>query len=113
MPGRRQARSPRGRAVGPPGRGYVDDGVLDRLELEDAIQSTAAPAETSPPDPQDPYAIPALPAAHFVRGGYGIVDDRSIKRSVKVILGRTARPDRPLEDAWIAFTDALRDALWD
>ena len=102
-----------GLAVGQPGRGYVDDGILDRLELEDAIQSTAVPAETSPPDPQDPYAIPALSKAHFLRGGYGIVDDRSLKRSVKVILGRIARPDRPLEDAWIRFTDALRDALWE
>jgi subtilisin family serine protease len=101
-----------GLAAGQPGRGYLDDGVLDRLELEDAVQSTAVPAETSLPDPQDPYAIPALPAAHFVRGGYGIVDNRSMRQAVRVILGDTPRPERTAEDAWIAFTDALRDALW-
>lgn len=94
------------------GRGYLEDGLLDRLELEDAIQSTAVPAETTPPDPQDPYAIPALPAAHFARGGHGIVDDRSMRRALQVVVGRIPRPDRPLEDAWISFTDALRDALW-
>jgi hypothetical protein len=102
-----------GLAAGPRGRGYLADGILDRLELEDAVQSTAIPAETSLPDLQDPYSFPALPAAHFVRGGYGIVDDRSMRRALAVALGREPRPDRTAEDAWIGFTDAVRDALWD
>ncbi|MDQ3982250.1 MAG: hypothetical protein M3271_06165, partial [Actinomycetota bacterium] len=70
------------------------------------------PAETSPPDPSDPFAIPAAPAGQFVRGGYGIVDDRSLRPAFQVIVGRRPRPDRALEDAWVAFTDSLRDALW-
>lgn len=101
-----------GFARGPRGRGYLEDGVLSRLELEDAVQATAVPAEPAPPDQKDPNAIPALPFAGFVRGGYGIVDEGSARDALAVILGRAGRPTRTLEDAWIAATNAARDAIW-
>ena len=91
---------------------YLEDGCLDRVELEDALQATAVPAETSPPDPDDPYGIPAVPVAGFVRGGYGIVDHDSASAAIDVLLGRAPRPDRTLEDEWITRTDAIRDMRW-
>jgi hypothetical protein len=100
-----------GLAAGRKGRGYLDDGVLDRLELEDAVQSTAVPA-SSEPDPDDPNTVPALPVAPYLRGGYGIVDGDTIRDGLKVIFGKMPRPEREMEDAWIAATDALRDRIW-
>jgi hypothetical protein len=91
---------------------HLEDGCLDRAELEDAIQATAVPAQPSPPDPNDPVAIPAAPIVGFVRGGYGIVDHDSADAAIDVLLGRTPRPERSLEDAWITQTDSVRDALY-
>lgn len=91
---------------------YLEDGCLDRAELEDALQATAVPAETSPPDPNDPVAVPALPVAGFVRGGYGIVDHDSADAAIEVLLGRAKRPERSLEDDWIARTDSMRNEMW-
>ena len=96
--------------VGVSGRGALKDGKVTRLELEDAIQSTAGPASSSP-DTSD-QSVPALPVAGFIRGGYGIVDRDSQRDALGVILGTTPRPDRTLEDAWIAAVDAIRDAIW-
>ena len=92
---------------------YLDDGCLHRAELEDALQATAVPAETSAPNPLgDPLAVPAAPMVGFVRGGYGIVDRDSANAAFDVLLGRAPRPERPLEDAWVAHTDSLRDAIY-
>ncbi|MDP9069219.1 MAG: S8/S53 family peptidase [Actinomycetota bacterium] len=103
----------RGLAVGErTNRGPLRDGVLDRKELEDAIQATAVPAETAMPDPDDPNAVPALPIAGFLRGGYGIVDEASARDALRVILSRDPRPERSLEDWWIESTDEVRDAIW-
>lgn len=103
----------RGLAVGKrTNRGPLRDGVLDREELEDAIQSTAVPAETAMPDPDDPSAIPALPIAGFLRGGYGIVDEASARDALRMILSRDPRPERSTEDWWIETTDVVRDAIW-
>ena len=92
---------------------YLADGCLDRVELEDALQATAVPAEASPPDPDDPLGIPAAPVAGFVRGGYGIVDHDSANMALDVLFGRAPRPERSLEDTWISYTDAIRDALYE
>jgi subtilisin family serine protease len=97
-----------GKAAGP----YLEDGRLTNYELIDAIQSTAVPAEANPPDPDDASSIPALPAAPWIRGGYGIVDRRSARSALRVLLGHDDRPDRPFEDAWVAAVDSIRDALW-
>lgn len=97
------------------GRGkgrYLKDGRLTNYELIDAVQSTAAPAQANPPHPNDPSSIPALPGAPWVRGGYGIVDDRSVSAALRVLLGRETRPDRAAEDSWIAALDRLRNAIW-
>jgi hypothetical protein len=102
----------RGLAVGDTAKGYLRDGVLDRGELEDAVQVTATPAVSAPPDPDDPNSIPAAPVVGFVRGGYGIVDDKTISDAFKVIFGLMPRPERAAEDMWIAITDALRNAVW-
>lgn len=101
-----------GLLVGPKRKGYLEDGVLTRVELEDAAMATAQPAETSPPSTQDPFAIPAPPAGGFVRGGYGIVDDGSAADAYDLILGRIDRPDRTLEDAWFAALEEVRNAIW-
>lgn len=95
---------------GPRAGGLLEDGKLTRLELEDAIQSTAVPA-SSTPDPEV-GTLPALPVAHFIRGGYGIVDEDSQRDALAVVLGKKNRPERALEDAWQAATDAIRDAIW-
>lgn len=107
-----QGARPRSIASGARGSGYLKDGVLTRAELEDAVQATARPAEASGMDPDDPYALPASPVAPFARGGYGIVDSKSTADALEVIFGTKPRPDRTLEDQWIALTDAARDAIW-
>ncbi|MDQ3983302.1 MAG: S8/S53 family peptidase [Actinomycetota bacterium] len=91
---------------------YLDDGRLTNHELIDAIQATAVPAEANPPDPDDPASIPALPLAPWIRGGYGIVDRDSATAALRVVLGLVERPDRNLEDTWVAAVDRIRDALW-
>lgn len=101
-----------GLAVGARRWGRLEDGVIDRTELEDAIQSTARPAEPAAPDPDDPNSIPALPGGGFIRGGYGIVDRASATDALAVLLGRERRPERLLEDAWIGVTNLIRDGIW-
>jgi subtilisin family serine protease len=91
---------------------YLDDGKLTNDELTDAIQATAVPAEPNPPDPDDAESIPALPGAPWVRGGYGIVDEDSAASALRLLLGDEERPDRALEDAWVAALDRIRNALW-
>jgi hypothetical protein len=53
-------------ATGPRGDGYLSDGRLTRAELEDAVASTAIPAEPSLSQ-DDPSSIPAAPAAPWLR----------------------------------------------
>ncbi|HJR45668.1 MAG TPA: S8 family serine peptidase [Actinomycetota bacterium] len=102
-----------GLARGRRGEGpYLKDGCIDREELEEVIQATARPAESSPPDPADPYAIPAPPAAGFLRGGYGIVDEASAKDAMDVLFGRAPKPERELEDQWTDQMDGLREAVY-
>ena len=93
-------------------KGALKDGKLGRVELEDAVQATAVPAESSFEPDKDPSAIPAVPNAEFLRGGYGIVDEKTSGNALAVLLGARVRPDRELEDRWIEVTDAARDAVW-
>jgi hypothetical protein len=98
-------------AEGPRGEGPLEDGRLSRVELEDALASTAVPAEPAVGG-SDGNSIPAAPAAPWIRGGYGIIDEDSAADALRVLLGRQGRPDRSFEDAWVAAVDAVRDALW-
>ncbi|MDQ3991683.1 MAG: S8/S53 family peptidase [Actinomycetota bacterium] len=86
-------------AKGEPGKGSLDDGRLTRVEVEDALMATAEPART-------------LPAGHYVRGGYGIVDQETAPKAYRVIVGEAPRPDRFQEDTWHAAVDAARNALY-
>jgi hypothetical protein len=86
-------------AVGAPGGGPSSDGRLTRAEVEDAVMATARPSSY-------------LPAATYVRGGYGIVDKTTVKQALKVLFGEAPRPQRPDEDRWIQTTDAARNAIY-
>jgi hypothetical protein len=88
-----------GLAVGAPGSGSLSDGILTRLELEDAIEATAVPVSSEPD--------------HFVRGGYGLVEAETIVAALEVVFGERPRPPRTSEDTWQMAIDAGRDALWD
>ncbi|MGH2712017.1 MAG: S8/S53 family peptidase, partial [Actinomycetota bacterium] len=83
---------------GPTGAGALSDGKLTRLELEDAVESTAVPVSTD--------------AYHFVTGGFGLVENTTIDEALKVIFGEKPRPTRTVEDAWQLAVDAGRDAVW-
>jgi hypothetical protein len=85
--------------VGAPGSGSLSDGILTRLELEDAIEATAVPVSSEP--------------HHFVRGGYGLVEAETIAAALEVVFGERPRPTRTDEDTWQMAIDAGRDALWD
>lgn len=93
------------------GDGAFEDGRLTRLELEDAVQSTAE-AASSDVDPSEPLVVPAAGPAAFLRGGYGIVDAGTIRHALRVLLGDDERPARAMEDAWIGLTDRARDLVW-
>lgn len=86
-------------AAGPDAAGAAADGVVTRREIEDAVLSTAEPYDDAP-----------LPG--HVRGGYGIVDQASVTAALEVLFGERPRPARDDADAWIATTDAARDAAW-
>lgn len=101
-----------GMAVGRHGKGAMRDGVLTNDELIDAIQATAKPASQSGLNQSDPLVLPPAPGAPWIRGGYGIVDTKTIRHAVAVTLGDKKRPDRAMEDAWIALLDTIRNAAW-
>jgi hypothetical protein len=99
-------------AVGRSAGGLVADGVLTRLELQDAVFKTAFP---SPFDPKewtyDPAVVPDTPA-YYTQEGYGIANRESSALAVDVVLGLMEMPDRAEVDAWIAEWDAIRDSWW-
>ena len=86
-------------AQGAAGAGPAADGVLTRAEIEDAVMATARPSTY-------------LPAASYVRGGYGVVTGESVADALKVLFGEMPRPARPDEDRWIQTVDAARNALY-
>ncbi len=100
-------------AAGRRGPGLLSDGILTRIELQDAVFKTA---QHAPFDPQtfayEPVStIPDSPA-YYTQEGYGIANMASGKRAVDVIFGRSPMPDRAEVDQWIATIDIIRDALW-
>ncbi|MGH2710262.1 MAG: S8/S53 family peptidase [Actinomycetota bacterium] len=92
-----------GLVVGPSGSGFFTDGVLDRDELEDAVESTAVPID------EELFAGSPGPFTQ----GYGLVSPETIAEALEVIFGERPRPERPEEDQWQALTDSGRDAVWD
>ncbi|MDQ3991338.1 MAG: S8/S53 family peptidase [Actinomycetota bacterium] len=88
-----------GLVVGPAGQGAFSDGVLNRLEIEDAALATAVPVSTEP--------------HHFVLGGYGLVEGATIDHALRVMFGESPRPARSVEDTWQQVVDTGRDAVWD
>lgn len=88
-----------GLVVGPPGPGAMADGVIDRLELEAAVQATADPLS------DDDFS--------YVFEGYGLVEGPTVEAALEVLLGQRPLPARPAEDAWQQRVDAVRDLLWD
>lgn len=107
------ARGVRVPAAGRRGPGMLADGVLTRLELQEAVFKTAIRA---PLDPTT-YAyepVPSVPDTplYYTQMGYGVVNRISAKSAVDVMLGRAPMPDRSDVDAWIAQLDTIRDAIW-
>ena len=88
-----------GLVAGPPRSGALADGVITRVEVEEAVQATAVPRTTQP--------------GAFVREGYGLVDALTLDQAMRVLFGEAPRPERPQEDAWQGAMDAARDAVWD
>jgi hypothetical protein len=101
-------------ALGPPNLagGPAGDGVLTRVELQDAVFKTARPGHIDPDNfLYDPLVVPDSPA-YFTMQGYGLANVASAGRAEDVLLGRAAMPERPEVDAWIASIDLIRDSVW-
>ena len=102
-------------AVGAPvaGSPFLGDGVLTRIELQDAVLKTAEPAALD-----DPTAIAADPAVwptteeYYAFQGYGIANVASALRAIDVLIGDAPLPDRADVDTWIATIDAARDVFY-
>jgi hypothetical protein len=92
--------------------GLAADGVLTRIELQDAVFKTARPGHIDPANYLfDPLVVPDSPA-YFTMQGYGLANVASAGRAIDVLLGGTPMPARPEVDAWIAGIDAIRDSVW-
>ncbi|MGH7730059.1 MAG: S8 family serine peptidase [Candidatus Eiseniibacteriota bacterium] len=92
--------------------GLAADGVLTRLELQDAVFKTARPGEIDPESYLfDPLVVPDSPL-YFTMQGYGLANVASAVRATEVLLGRAPMPERPEVDAWIAAIDLIRDSVW-
>lgn len=101
-------------AVGAPviGSPFLSDGVLSRLELQDAVLKTAEPAAFDAGSAaQDPGVMPTT-EAYYTYQGYGITNVASGMRAIDVLLGAAPLPDRADVDAWIATVDAVRDVFY-
>lgn len=101
-------------AVGPPNRsgGLLGDGVLTRVELEDAVFKTAEPGEYDPKgQTYDPIVVPTTPV-YYTQQGYGNANVASGFRAVDVITGAAPMPNREDVDAWIAIVDGVRDTVY-
>jgi hypothetical protein len=92
--------------------GLAGDGVLTRIELQNAVFKTARPGQV---DPQtllfDPLVVPDSPA-YYTMQGYGLANVASAGRAIDVLLGNAAMPQRPDVDAWVAGIDVIRDSVW-
>jgi hypothetical protein len=92
--------------------GSASDGVLTRVELQDAVYRTARPGQVDPETYLfDPLVVPDSPL-YFTMQGYGLANLASAGRATDVLLGRAPMPARPDVDAWIAGIDVIRDSVW-
>jgi len=92
--------------------GLAGDGVVTRVELQNAVYKTARPGRV---DPEtflfDPLVVPDSPA-YYTMQGYGVANVASGDWAIDVLLGRAAMPLRSDVDAWIATIDVIRDSVW-
>jgi hypothetical protein len=92
--------------------GFAGDGVLTRLELQDAVFKTARPGHVDPANYlYDPLVVPDSPV-YYTMQGYGLANVASAGRAIDVLLGRAPLPDRRDVDTWIAGIDTVRDAVY-
>lgn len=92
--------------------GSASDGVLTRVELQDAVYRTARPGHVDPETYlYDPLVVPDTPL-YFTMQGYGVANVASAARATDVLLGREAMPARPEVDTWMAGIDLIRDTVW-
>ncbi len=99
-------------AQGRRGPGMLADGVLTRLELQDAVLKTAFPEEFDAERwTYDPVIVPDSPL-YYTQEGYGVANVESGARAIDVIFGRAPMPDRAEVDAWIARVDGVRDTVY-
>jgi hypothetical protein len=92
--------------------GFAGDGVLSRIELQNAVFRTARPGHVDPSNYLfDPLVVPDSPA-YFTMQGYGVANVASAGRAIDALLGRAAMPKRADVDAWIASIDVIRDSVW-
>lgn len=101
--------------------GPLADGEFTLPELKEALYSTADPRPE--PDPHDgdtcadqPAAptstIPEdVPAYYFL--GYGAVNEDTLDRAKRVLRGEAPMPERPVEEAFFALDQEVRQALVD
>lgn len=88
------------------------DGLLTRIELQDAVFKTAEPVPFDPSTlGSDPGVWPTTPAS-WAYQGYGLVNAASGLRAAEVLLGLRPLPDRSDVDAFIAAADAVRDVFF-
>jgi hypothetical protein len=92
--------------------GLAGDGVVTRVELQDAVFKTARPGRVDPTTFLfDPLVVPDTPL-YYTMQGYGVANVASGERAIDVLLGRAAMPQRTEVDAWIASIDVIRDSVW-
>jgi hypothetical protein len=107
---------PEGKFVAAAGRqrpaGLVQDGVLTRLELQEAVFKTAQHEEFNLQTfTYDPFVVPDSPV-YYTQEGYGVANVASAERAISVLLGRAPMPDRSEVDAWIATEDEIRHVVY-
>jgi hypothetical protein len=88
-----------------PAQGPLSDGTLTARELEDVLRATArvVPATQGAPE-GGPLS--------YLWAGYGLVDEESRERAVRVILGEEEMPERPWEDWWHEQFDYVREGFF-
>ena len=93
---------------------YLEDGLLTRAELREAVLKTAYPLNTANDPSIYPYPLtaPYIDGANVLFEGYGAATPNSAQRAIDVLLGRTQLPDRSFEDQFFALDRAVRDTLW-
>lgn len=83
--------------------------AVEPQEALDHLLHAAQPADPA----VAPFAEPSLPApASVVDQGYGLVDEESVDRGLGTLVAGDGPTPRPVEDAFFAADDAVRDALW-